>query len=292
MNSHSAGIEFTGGGKLLLDAVDTHLQDVERVELAFHTRSAHPVDLLRTLARHPCREDQLQSTTENGPSQRTVRRVLSTFQEYGWSRTDGNRHGLTTDGKQAAEQYDILEESVAQLVWKAQWVQRLPIEAATVPLTALADADVTVTNPFRPWQGLGTAFKLFDRKITRFRALCSVYNPFLFHAYRANLEAGVDCEAILDLSTLLDVLERPHLAFVISSTAYKNYRPLIHEESLTLGIGIYDDRKIAVGAYNEQGDGEHIAILVSTNDEIVEWGIDLYERYRENTHPVDDVIWD
>lgn len=290
VNSRAKGTELTGGGKLLLDAIDDYLQHAARCELAFQTRSIHPVNILRTLASHSCQEEQLQSPDGSNPSKRTVRRVLNTFNEYGWCESEGTTHTLSSEGKRVAEQYDTLAESVAQLIRKAQWIQRLPVEAATVPLTALADADVTVTNPYRPWQGLATAIKLFDRKTSQFRALCSVYNPLLFHAYRANLELGVECEAILDFPTYVEAVENPHTQYVISSSLYENYHPLIHERELTLGIGIYDDRKIAVGAYNEYGDGKHIAILVSTNDELVRWGTDLYESYREDAHHVDDLI--
>ena len=55
------------------------------------------------------------------------------------------------------------------------------------------------------------------------------------------------------------------------------------EDSLTLGIGLYDDRKVAIGAYNEVGDGNHVAMIVSSNDELVEWGQKKYDRYLEQS---------
>lgn len=35
------------------------------------------------------------------------------------------------------------------------------------------------------------------------------------------------------------------------------------DESLTLGIGLYDDRKVAIGTYNEVSERDHIAMLIS-----------------------------
>jgi predicted transcriptional regulator len=62
------------------------------------------------------------------------------------------------------------------------------------------------------------------------------------------------------------------------------------EDSQTLGIGVYDKRKIAVAAYNEVGSGNNIAMIISTNDSFVDWGIDLYNSYREKARPVSELF--
>ncbi|WP_227777940.1 hypothetical protein [Haladaptatus pallidirubidus] len=51
--------------------------------------------------------------------------------------------------------------------------------------------------------------------------------------------------------------------------------PLVLDRSHTLGIGIYDERKVAIGAYNQFGRGQHIAMIVSTDDRVVEWASDM-----------------
>lgn len=55
--------------------------------------------------------------------------------------------------------------------------------------------------------------------------------------------------------------------------------------SLTLGIGLYDERKIAIGAYNEVGEGNHIAVLISQHEDLIKWGTEIYETYREEALP-------
>jgi len=67
----------------------------------------------------------------------------------------------------------------------------------------------------------------------------------------------------------------------LDDSDYKNFRVFCLDEELTLGIGIYDQEQIAIGAYNETGGGEHIAMLLSSNDAVVQWGDDLYNYYRK-----------
>jgi len=60
------------------------------------------------------------------------------------------------------------------------------------------------------------------------------------------------------------------------------------EVPLTLGIGIYDEQQVAIGVYNEAGGGEHIAMILSTNEAIVEWGGELFESFREKAWPANE----
>jgi len=41
----------------------------------------------------------------------------------------------------------------------------------------------------------------------------------------------------------------------LDDSDYKNFRVFCLDEELTLGIGIYDQEQIAIGAYNETGGG-------------------------------------
>ncbi|WP_232833849.1 transcriptional regulator FilR1 domain-containing protein [Saliphagus sp. LR7] len=105
------------------------------------------------------------------------------------------------------------------------------------------------------------------------------------------LDHGFDsgAEVILDLPTYIDATESNYTRQVTDDSYRGAYDPRVLTHAHTLGIGIYDDRKVAIGAYNEHGRGKHIVMVVSTNDRIVEWGIDLYESYRDKSHPVSDI---
>ncbi|WP_239643434.1 helix-turn-helix transcriptional regulator [Natronococcus jeotgali] len=254
-------------------------------QMSFLTRSEYPLNILRELEKQSLRKSELQTAISSSPSRPTVRRILSTFEEYGWTQDNGGYQQITSAGTRILERYSDAETSIKQLIEKAPWVQRLSPEDATFPVQELADAELVVSKPTRPSSALWTAIKLFDRSISRFRVVCSIYNPMLFHGYRGLLELGVESEAILDLQTYANTTKNPYTHFVVDESAYSNYQPFVLDYEHTLGIGIYDDRKVAVAGYNEFGDGKHIAMIISSNDKLVEWAISLYESYRVQAHP-------
>jgi len=149
---------------------------------------------------------------------------------------------------------------------------------------ALADAKLVESGPDSPGIVLGMALSLCALRLDRFRVLTSIYNPTLFHAYDILLKCGPAGEALVDDSVYRQ-LHRENLEYFLDDTPYNAFDIFRLKESLTLGIGIYDDRKVAVGTYNEQGQGDHIAMLLSSNDALVEWGIDLFNSYRKSAIP-------
>lgn len=289
INNCTAGVELTAGGLLLLDVIENCLQTVSVEGLSYLTRSNHPIGILNVLEGQSYRPSELQSAVSGSPSRPTIGRILKAFAKYGWSQDEGGQQQITPAGTRALNAYVDLERSVEQLIEKAPWLQRLPIEDATFPIQALADAELIISNPTHPSSVLWTALKLYDRQTSRFRGFCSIFNPILFHAYRGLLELGIESEAILDLPTYIEAAENSHTQYVVHSSAYSNYQPLVLDRAHTLGIGIYDTRKIAIAAYNESGSGKHIAMIVSSNERLVEWGINLYESYRAQARPASEL---
>lgn len=285
INTSRTEIELTAGGFLMLDLTERSLRSISVEEMAFLTRSEHSIRILGALNDQSYRMSELESAVSNSPSRTTIGRVLKSFEEYGWTQDNGRHQQITSAGTHALDCYSDLEQSIKQLIEKAPWLQRLPPEDATFPIQELADAELIVSDTARPASVLWTSLKLYDRKMSRFRALCSVYNPILFHAYRGLLELGIESEAILDLPTYIEAAESHRTRFAVSDSAYSNYQPLVLDHAHTLGIGIYDDRKVAIAGYNEYGSGRHIAMIVSSNEQLIKWGTDLYESYRAQARP-------
>ncbi|WP_266082726.1 transcriptional regulator FilR1 domain-containing protein [Haladaptatus caseinilyticus] len=289
VNRDNKGAELTAGGLLFVEAINDCLQNASVEGLSYLTRSVHPLVLLEELSKQAYRLSELQTAASNLPSQSTIRRILSGFVDHGWITDDSGTYRITPTGNNALSAYRELVAVVEQLIKKAPWLQRLPIEAATFPLSTLTSAELVVSNPRSPASVLSTCLKLYDRNISQFRCLCSVYNPVLFQAYRGLFELGVDSEAILDWPTAMKAADNSATRYSVQNERYSNYQSFVLEESHTLGIGIYDDRRVAIGAYNESGTGNHIAMIVSSNDRLVEWGIDLYESYRADATPATEV---
>jgi predicted transcriptional regulator len=284
VKNHNTGIEPTSGGEILLEIFEECLETLSEEELARLTRSQHPINILHSLAQASCRTSDLPAAVSSKPSRSAVNRFLDFSDKRDWTRDESGTQQITAAGKEALIAYDTLSASVEQIIKKAAWLQRLPLKDATFPVCELPDAKVIASDTDHPAAVLWNALKLIDLRISRFRALCSIYNPILYHAYKMMLDHGVEAEAILDWSSYVEASRNEHTHYAVHSSEYSNYQPMYLKESDTLGIGLYDSRKVAIGAYNEKGRGKHIAMLVSSNDRLVEWGEQLFESYREKAH--------
>ncbi|WP_241154923.1 transcriptional regulator FilR1 domain-containing protein [Halorubrum sp. CSM-61] len=205
------------------------------------------------------------------------------FETEGWSVESDGVHRLTPAGQQTVERYEELAETIEQVLDKAPWFQRLSPIRTEIPVRALADAKLYVSSPHSPGIVLATALKLCDPRLDHFRVLTSIFNPTLFSAYNKLLKLGLKGEAIVDAS-LYQRLHEEKMEYFLDDSNYDNFQIFCLDEPLTLGIGIYDREQIAVGAYNKIGEGEHIAMVLSSNEAVVQWGEDLYNQYQKQAH--------
>ncbi|WP_160135329.1 helix-turn-helix domain-containing protein [Halococcus salsus] len=283
IKTYRENIEPTAGGKVLLEAVDKCLQaiPIPRDEFAELTRTKIALTILSNLHREYQNAEEIQRKASISSTKQTVKHHLKWFDESDYNLADerGHTYRITDAGEEALIAYKELLVAAEQIIEKAEWLQRLPLENATVPVEKLADATVVASDTASPSDVLGAALRLCDLRVSRFRCICSIYNPVLFFAYKTMLDFGVEAEGILDWQSYIKADQN---TFDFATHAkYEHYQPLYLEDSHTLGVGLYDDRRVAVGAYNEQGEGKHIAMIVSENPEIIEWAEGIYDSYRE-----------
>ncbi|WP_332900390.1 transcriptional regulator FilR1 domain-containing protein [Haladaptatus sp. CMSO5] len=277
------GYELTASGKLTLNALEDCLKEIDQEQLAALTRATHSLGLLQALSTGEARPRDL-TDVAGSPSRATVQRALQTFETAGWTTTAHGSNRLTPAGERVLTAYDELAVTIEQVMEKAPWLQRLSPTRADVPAHALEEAKVVESGPDSPGIVLGAALNLCDPRLKQFRALTSIFNPTLFRAYDALLKLGLAGEAIVDKSVGTH-LHEAGLEHFLDDSSYDNFQIFRLDEPLTLGIGLYDDRKVAIGSYNERGDGDHIAMLVSSDDALVKWGEQLYETYKAQARP-------
>lgn len=160
---------------------------------------------------------------------------------------------------------------IEQCIRKAPFLQRLDpaliAEGNPFPAYALADAELVFSGP--------------HPRTEHYRSLCSVSTPTLFRMYHKLVGFGMNSEGIIDASVHENIAVNEDLHYLFDTAAYDHYDLLRLEESLTRGIGPYDNQKIVVGAYNEVGEGQHIAVIISSHEDLVEWGSRTYNSSRE-----------
>ena len=293
INRHDSGIESTAGGVLLVEYVDKCLEVLSRDQLAYLTRSKngtnHRIPTLAAICEGEYRTSELPDVVSTTPSRSTAGRITDDFIEFGWSTEDAFIHRPTPKAKEVQLAYDQLANAVEQIIAKASWLQRLsPEDATALPVPALKNATVFASDSSRPDRVLWNALKLCDISISRFRCVTSIYDPVLFEAYRILLDSGVESECVLDWATYQDIWEKMEVDYAADASLYDHYEPRYLDFVYTLGIGLYDDRKAAIGAYNELGDGQHITMMVTTDEKLVTWATALYEKYWDQAIPVTD----
>lgn len=272
---------LTYGGVFVLEAIESCLEELSREQLSFLTRSAQPVQLLRTLRTRPATQTELTHPGDGSPSRITVWRALQAFVNYGWCETDSSSYHLTSSGEAALATYEQLLVLGKQAIKKAPFLQRLSTKWEGFP----TDAEVVASEPASPGLVVEAALNLCDPQTRQFRILTSVFNPTLFAGYHKLLKLGVVLEPVVDASVYEQICANEDFHYLLDNSEYDRYTLSRLENSLTLGIGLYDKRKIAIGAYNEVGEGNHIAVLISEHEDLIEWGTKVYETYREEALP-------
>ncbi|WP_171908192.1 transcriptional regulator FilR1 domain-containing protein [Natrialba sp. SSL1] len=271
---------LTAGGKAVLDAFDTSLDEIDRTQLTNLTRSKHTIPLLLTISNGAARPSELVGTNDSAPSRATVQRAVRMFETEEWCKEMSGSYHLTPTGERTLDVYEELAVTLEQVIEKAPWFQRLSPSRTDIPVCELTDAKLYISSPNSPGIVLAAALKLCDPRLDHFRVLTSIFNPTLFRAYDKLLKLGLKGEAVVDES-LYDRLHEEEMEHFLDDSNYDNFRISSLDETLTIGIGIYDEKQIAIGAYNETGAGEHIAMLLSSNEAVIQWGIQLFKSYRE-----------
>lgn len=282
---------LTPAGTLLKQSIRYSINEIGRERLAYLTRSRYPIQLLSTINQSPTKVSEL-SERPNTPSRPQIGQIIGTFEEYGWCAEewkgdDGGRYCTKRSGVNALNIFDEMGKVVEQLIEKVQWFLRLePVDAKLTfeEVKALADANLVLSSPSNNATVLWEALKFLDARIDRVQALCSIYDQTLIHSYMKLLNYGVDFEVILDSDTHDQIRQNEETQYVLDDSQYSQYDLRCLDHSSTLGIGIYDQRKVAIGAYNETGRGNHIAMIHSSNNKLVELGTNLFSSYQKQAH--------
>lgn len=272
---------LTAGGHCVLNAAERCLRETTQEQLADLTRSKWTLELLKELDEQPVTPGEVASSSSQSPSRTTVWRTLQTFVEYGWCKSCGSSYQLCPAGERMLEAYRNLERLAEQVLAKAPFLQRLSPRWSDFPAHALPEADLVVSKPDSPGLVVEAALKLCDPRIENYRSLISVYSPTLFRAYYRMVSLGMQGEGIIDKSVYDKLAQNEEMRYLLDTSSYEHYDLFRLDEQLTIGIALYDDRKVAIGAYNEVGEGQHTAIIISSHEDLIEWGQRVYSSYRE-----------
>ena len=216
-------------------------------------------------------------------ARRSVQRNLAAFAERGWVERGDDGYRVTTVGDLAATTHADYLDRLERLDRFAPLLRHLDADHAP-PLSLLEDAELVVSapeNPQAPVQAYIDHLKRFDGDAIR---MCSPVLSRIFHEAHASLAMrGVHTDLVLSESTAEKARELNPLEFetVLRVGVLDLYA---HPDSVPLGLTVGEDR-LLLAAYDEEG---HLEACLATDDpNLLAWGGDLFERYRERSVKVE-----
>jgi predicted transcriptional regulator len=277
---------LTGTGVALLAAYTEATATITPETIGYLGRSTHRGCLLHQLADGPVSRREL-SEDPTGPSDSTIRRSLRAFEERGWlTRTPDNLLEATKTGRRVAETFQWLVDATEQILAADPFLRRLGDRSADLPFTALTDAELVVATPENPHAPLSAAIDhtglrdamAGDETIDHIKTVCPVFSPAMFDVFGQVVDLGTDIEIVFDAEVRKELSRKRNLHYLAGAVAAPNLEVRFLSETLTYGVGIYDDTGMAVAYTDREG---HEAGIATQNEALLEWIDDQFTTYWE-----------
>ena len=238
-------------------------------------RSEQRVRVLELLAGEPLTAVELAS--ETGVSQKTVRRALGSFEEYGWVHRSGREYEVTEPGRAVANRARGLLGSVDATLTLRPVARWLP-DSLDVDLGDLNDVRVTVPETADTAAPARRMVEVVADAET-VRAVAFAVAPGVVAATRDSARAAL----VLAPETVEFVADdpemRPHFEAIL--TAGWSVRQFSGELGYNLVVA---DETVMLGLVSESGAPSG---LVETTDAAVrEWAGGQFEHYHDRADPV------
>ena len=247
-----------------------------REQVAFLVGSEHRVATMEALSDGSARPCELERSLS--ASRATVQRALSGLDERDWVDKRDGEYRLTGAGTFVLRAYHDLADVVETAEEVGEPLSLLDSVTGDLPVAALRTATATTATAKTPHAPIERYATLLDRTdVDTLRGICPVLSPVFNEVHRPLFEAEVPIELIIDEQTLAaaeDLTPESHAA-ALDADSFTLY---LADGDLDFGASLFGDRAM-VGAYDDQG--RFRASLDATDESLVEWTNDLYERYRD-----------
>lgn len=260
--------------------MDTPLDDV-----AFLANSENRVAVLGSLVEAPRGRDEIRDRVD--ASRVTVTRILRELVERGWVDESGLEYTVTATGEWVYDEFSGLLAEVAAERRLREPLQWAPSEALTFDVRCLRDAEVVVLDGVD-----GTAFLRrvveFHRSGDHVRAVATMVAPVLVDTHwEMTVRGEARLEMVLTPRVLDTVLGHPASA--------RKFREMLEEGNVEFSVhgdvpasvGIVDG-VVVINLTDEQGVVK--GGLVTDDDTVHGWAVDLFESCRERADPVTPAV--
>jgi predicted transcriptional regulator len=258
-------------------------------DIAFLANSENRVMVLQMLVEAPQSHDEIRDQID--ASRVTTARILREFEERNWITRSGQECTITLTGEWVSDEFTHLIDQMEAERRLRESLQWLPLDLLTFEIKRLHDAELMVLEESDATAIIRRILE-FRRSSDRIRGITRVVAPVFIEN---------DWESTVHGDTRLEMIITPEVLDAIRnhSTSAQQLREMLDEPDVH--ISVYEDIPISVGIVdNEVGidltdeQGVVKGGLVTGDETIHKWAVDLYETCRDNARPVnpDDITED
>lgn len=257
--------------------MDTALDDV-----AFLANSENRVAVLRLLVEGPLSHDEIRERI--GASRVTTARILREFEDRGWITRSGQECTMTPTGEWVSAEFTRLVDEMEAERRLREPLQWMPSDLVTFDVQHLRDAELIVLDESDATAIIRRILEI-RRSSDRIRGVTRVVAPvFIENDWESTVHGDTHLEQVITPDVLDAIRDHP--------TSAKQLREMLDEtdvhvsvyEDIPISVGIYDG---AVGIDLTDEEGVVKAGLVTENQTVREWAVDLFESCRDEARPVD-----
>lgn len=250
-------------------------------EIEFLANSENRVAVLRLLAEGPRSHDEIRDRV--GASRVTTARILREFEEREWITRTGQECTLTPAGEWVCEEFTRLLDEMAAERRLREPLQWLPADLLTFDIRRLRDAEL-IRREESDATAIIRRILEFRRSSDHIRGISRTVAPvFIENDWESTVEGDTHLVQVVTpdaLETILahptaaeqlrEMLEQPNVAVFVTGDI-----PLsVSIVDGSVGIDLADDQGVVKGG------------LVSVDDAVYEWAVDLFETCREEARQV------
>jgi predicted transcriptional regulator len=250
-------------------------------DIAFLANSENRVAVFETLVEAPRSRDEIREAVD--ASRVTVARILRELESREWITGSGQQYAVTPQGEWVCREFAALMEEVRAERRLREPLQWLPADLVTFDVRCLSDAELVVLD--------GTDATALTRRVLEFhrsgeyvRGVATTVAPSLVeNHWESTVHGDTDLELVFTPAVLDVVLDHP--------PSERQFREMLDAENArfsvldefptsvgivddTVGITLTDDRGVTVGG------------LLSDDETVYRWAVDLFRRCRDRARPV------
>lgn len=255
-------------------------------DIAFLANSENRVAILETFVEAPRTRDELRDHVD--ASRVTVTRILRELEARNWIENSGQEYAVTPLGDWICNEFTRLADEVEAEQRLRQVLQWVPSDLFTFDVRYLRDAETVLLEGSDPTAVLRRFVGLHNDSERAVGYTCCVAPPLIEKHWELTVNGNTLVEQVLTPKALNTVLNH--------STAEQQLYEMLDEtnahyfvyEDIPISVGIVDGT-VAINLTDEER--VQRGVLITEDETVHKWAVDLFETYRDKARPVDpDVI--